>query len=190
MMFIKRENSLKFLGVMINENITWKTHVKLVENKISKRIGIVFKASLSLNSKSLLRIYFALVHPYIDYAIENIAWASTKKSFLKGILGKQKQAARLMSSDITIPLRLLIKELNILNVCQINILQHLLFMFIVKNSIIPRAFNQVFPLIDHLYPTQFFDNSFKICHFNLKLTHFAIGFRGTTMWNEFLAKSE
>ena len=31
---IKRENSLKLLRVMVNENLTWKTHVDLVENKI------------------------------------------------------------------------------------------------------------------------------------------------------------
>ena len=110
---IKSENSLKFLGVMIDENLTWKTHVKLVESKISKSIGILFKASRSLNSKSLRSIYFALVHPYINYA--NIAWASTNKTYLKRILGKQKQAARIMSSDISIPLRLLmkIKYLNV-----------------------------------------------------------------------------
>ena len=94
------------------------------------------------------------------------------------------------SDDISIPSRLLMKELNILNVYQINILQHLLFMFSVKNSIIPRAFNQVFSLIDHLYPTRFSDNSFKICDFDLKLTRFAIGFRGPTIWNKFLTKSE
>ena len=67
------------------------------------------------------------------------------------------------------------KKLNILNIYQINILQHLLFMFKVKNSIIPRAFNQVFSLIDHIFPTRFSDNSFKICDLNLKSTRFAIG---------------
>ena len=50
---IKSENSLKFLGVMTDENLT---HVELVENKISKSIGILFKASCSLNSKSLRSI--------------------------------------------------------------------------------------------------------------------------------------
>ena len=60
----------------------------------------------------------------------------------------------------------------------------------VKNSITPRVFSQVFSLIDHLYPTRFFDNSFKICDFNLKLTRFAIGFRGPTIWNKFLTESE
>ena len=80
-----------------------------------------------------------------------------------------------MSSDgISVPSRLLMKELNISNVYQINILQHLLFMFKVKNSTTPREFNRAFLLIDHLYPTRFSDNSFKICDFNLKLIRFQL----------------
>ena len=55
-----------------------ETYVELVENKISKSVGIPFKASRSLNSKSLQSTYFALVHPYINYA--KIAWASTNKT--------------------------------------------------------------------------------------------------------------
>ena len=63
-------------------------------------------------------------------------------------------------------------------------------MFKVKSSITPRVFDQVFSLIDHFYSTRFSDNSFKICEFNLKLTRFAIGFRGPTIWNEFLKQSK
>ena len=33
---IKRENSIKFLGVIIDENLTWKSHIEVVENKILK----------------------------------------------------------------------------------------------------------------------------------------------------------
>ena len=96
-----------------------------------------------------------------------------------------------MSSDgISIPSRLLMKELNISNVYQINIIQHLLFIFKVKSSITSRVFNQAFSLIDHLYPTRFSDNSLKIRDFNLKLTRFAIGFRGLIIWNKFLTQSE
>ena len=94
------------------------------------------------------------------------------------------------SDGISIPSRLLMKELNILNVDQINMLKHLLFMFKVKNSITPRVFNQPFSLIDHLYPTRFSDKVFKICDFHLKLTRFAIGFRGPAIWNKFLTQGE
>ena len=33
---IKRENSIKYQGVIIDENVTWKNHIEVVENKISK----------------------------------------------------------------------------------------------------------------------------------------------------------
>ena len=38
---IKRENSVKFLGVIIDENLIWKNHIEVVENKISKNIGVL-----------------------------------------------------------------------------------------------------------------------------------------------------
>ena len=64
-----------------------QTHVELAENKISICVEIIFKATRSLNSKSLRNIHFALVHPYINYV--NIAWAATNKTYLKRILGNK-----------------------------------------------------------------------------------------------------
>ena len=90
---IKRENSIKFLGVTIDENLTWKNHVEVVENKISKNIGVLYKASHLLDFKNLLKIYLSFIHIYISYA--NIAWASTLKTKLQGILKKQKHAPRI-----------------------------------------------------------------------------------------------
>ena len=45
--------------------------------------------------QNLCKVYF--LHPYADYA--NILWDSTYKTYLKRILGKQNQVARIMSSD-------------------------------------------------------------------------------------------
>ena len=41
---IARTESIKFIGVLLDENLSWKTHIKYIENKISKNIGILFKA--------------------------------------------------------------------------------------------------------------------------------------------------
>ena len=48
----------------------------------------------------------------------------------------------------------------------------------------------MFLLIDHLYPTRFADNNFKICDFNLKLTCFGICFRRPTTCKKFITKSK
>ena len=38
---IKRVDHTKFLGVLFGENLTWKNHINLIENKISKSLGIL-----------------------------------------------------------------------------------------------------------------------------------------------------
>ena len=53
---IKRENFVKFLGVIIHENLTWKNHIEVVENKISKNIGVLYWASHLLHFKNLRKI--------------------------------------------------------------------------------------------------------------------------------------
>ena len=42
---IKRAESIKFLGVLLDQNLTWKPHIKYIENKIAKNIGLLFKAN-------------------------------------------------------------------------------------------------------------------------------------------------
>ena len=65
---IERENSLKFLGVILDEHLTWKKHIQLIENKVSKNVGVLYKTSKLINSECLRSIYFSFIHSYIKYA--------------------------------------------------------------------------------------------------------------------------
>ena len=38
---IKKTSSIKFLGVMLDENISWNDHLKTVENKLAKNIELL-----------------------------------------------------------------------------------------------------------------------------------------------------
>ena len=79
-MEIKHESSVKFLGVVIDENITWNKHIELIESKISKNIGMLYRDSHCLDKKYLKSIYFSFIHNYVNYC--NIAWASTSRTKL------------------------------------------------------------------------------------------------------------
>ena len=37
----ERVEKCKFLGITIDENLTWKLHIQPVENKVSKNIGVI-----------------------------------------------------------------------------------------------------------------------------------------------------
>ena len=71
---MKRESSLKVLGVMTDKNLTLKTHFKFFENKISKRGGIFYLKKVDFKIKISVKRF----HPYINYS--NIICATTKKS--------------------------------------------------------------------------------------------------------------
>ena len=66
---------VKSLGVYIDKHLTWKTHVNFIVAKISKSVGLLYKAKYYLLSKSLLTLYYALICPYLTYC--NLIWAST-----------------------------------------------------------------------------------------------------------------
>ena len=41
---LKRQISIKLLGVMLDESISWKKHPKTLKNTFSKNIGLLCKA--------------------------------------------------------------------------------------------------------------------------------------------------
>ena len=59
---LKRQASIKFLGVMLDENISWKEHIKTVQNKLSKNIGLLCKAKQLPDNESLKSMYFSHIH--------------------------------------------------------------------------------------------------------------------------------
>ena len=87
----RRSECLKFLGVLLDENLCWKEQFKYIFEiakntlKIARNIGLLYKAKLYIDKHSLLSLYYSYIHSYIDYG--NIAWGSTKKykSTLKSI---------------------------------------------------------------------------------------------------------
>ena len=94
---IERKKAIKFLGVMLDENVNWQEHIRTVENKIAKNIGLLYRAKYLLNESSLKCIYFGYIHSYLNYA--NIVWASTYRTKLKAIYLLQKCAVRIVFNE-------------------------------------------------------------------------------------------
>ena len=83
-----------------------------------------------------------------------IALVSTKKTKLKKEFGKQKQAVRIIfNQDRFTLLHPLLKTLKALNICQINLLQVLLFMHKIKTNSSPRILLHQFQAINQKYAT-------------------------------------
>ena len=62
---LRKTSSLKYLGVIVDQKLNWIEQISYVKNKISKGIGIMYKARRHLDKKSLLSLYYSYIYPYL-----------------------------------------------------------------------------------------------------------------------------
>ena len=73
----------------MDEHLSQIDHINTFENKLSKNLGVLYKAKPFLNAKAIVSLYF---HNYLTYG--NIAWCGASMAKLKKIFIKQKQAMK------------------------------------------------------------------------------------------------
>ena len=63
---IERVASFNFLGIMLDENLSWKSHIEMVGNKISKVTGILYRLKNVFPESVLFVLYNSLIVSYMD----------------------------------------------------------------------------------------------------------------------------
>ena len=84
------------LGVIINTSLDWSDHISLVNQKVSKSIGILKCVKNKLSADTLCSLYFVLVHPYHEYA--NSVWAVRNTVILQKLFITQKRTVRIITN--------------------------------------------------------------------------------------------
>ena len=57
---------IKFLGVNLDEKLTWFSHIQMIKSKISKGLGIIYKAKKCLPQHTLRTLYYSFIYPYLS----------------------------------------------------------------------------------------------------------------------------
>ena len=132
--FVKQFN---FLGIMIDENLSWKSHELLISKKISKTIGILNNLKSFLPTRILLNIYNSLILPYLSYGA--ILWEKRANR----LLALQKKAIRAVTnSKYNAHTEPLFKNLRLLKCSDLCALQCYKFCFKLENRLLPMYFIQ------------------------------------------------
>ena len=89
---VKWSNSVKYLGIIIDEILSIKCHVKAINRILSWNLGIIRKLKHLFPSNNIRLLYFSLIHPYILYC--SSVWLGTFPSTLSPIRVLQNNAIR------------------------------------------------------------------------------------------------
>ena len=121
---LEEKQAVTFLGVIIDNKLLWKDHIKHVCNKISLTIGILRILKHKFPVHILRMLYLSLIFSYINYC--NTVWGSAHASHLKPLITLQKKALRIITNSHynaeSQPIFRALKLLTIPNVHKINCL--------------------------------------------------------------------
>ena len=134
--------SVKYLGVKINTNLTWQLHVNDLSIKLNRANALLFKIRKCVSPKILRSIYFAIFDSHSYYCC--LVWAQNF-SGIKRILILQKKAVRIINfqprNSHTSPL---FKQNFILKFQDKICLENILFVSKSLNNLPPSIFNTWF----------------------------------------------
>lgn len=87
---IEKVSDNTFLGMIIDSKLTWKAHLKYIQNNISKNISVINKVRYNLDYKVIHLLYCCLVLSYLAYGIE--IWGNNYKTSLLPLVRLQSNS--------------------------------------------------------------------------------------------------
>ena len=180
---IPQVSTTKFLGIYVDQFLTWKDHIAHISAKIAKNIGILSRVAYLLPTSIRLNLYYSIVHPYLNYC--NIIWASNYPSRLKRLVILQNRAIRAITScHYFLSTDSAFKYLCILKIDQITNQQINEFMFRYTTRQLPSAFDNYFTTISESNPyyTRSASN-YRTTYSRTNTRRFSLKCMGPKSWN-------
>jgi len=87
-------NKFKYLGVWIDENISWSDHIDAMCKKVSQRLGILKRVRPYINLETSKKLYNALILPLLEFNC--VVWSNTTETNLNRVQKLQNRAARII----------------------------------------------------------------------------------------------
>ena len=91
---LEQVNSIKFLGIIINDKLSWEPHKQQVYNKVCKTLGLIYKCREVMDENNLIGMYKTFIQPYFLYAIE--VWGHSIQSEQDVLIKLQSKVLRLI----------------------------------------------------------------------------------------------
>lgn len=140
---LRKSNSVKFLGVHIQCNLSWSTHILTIRKKIHNFLCVLNKMKHKFNLSTKIKLYYSFIFPHLIYC--NIIWGNGPEYLLKLLVGCQKRFLRIIfNSKPTDHTEILFARSKILSILQINLYLQTLFTFKFLKNLLPPYYSDFF----------------------------------------------
>jgi len=142
---INKVKLCKYLGITLDDQLTFTNHINSIVTKLRNLCGMYYKLRFLLPQKSLKNLYFALVQPHLTYGLE--IYGNTAESNLDPLSKTNNKILRILQNK---PMRThvdtLYRNYNTMNLLSLRNfkLACLIHKFAHHPQELPEVFNQYF----------------------------------------------
>ena len=79
---------MKFIGVFLDETLSWTSHLAELYRTLARSVRIFYKLRYHVPLDTLISIYYALFYPFLKCGI--VVWGAAFENRLKPVLTAQK----------------------------------------------------------------------------------------------------
>ena len=152
---LEEVTNIKFLGITVDNKLSWKSHIDNVCKIVSRNCGVLNKLKSHIPTNILFMLYSSLILPYLTYGI--LIWGNTYQTSLDRLLLLQKKCIRILCNcGMYSHCDPLFIENKILKIRELYLFQIGQFMFNYSHNNLPQVFDSMFPknFSLHKYPTR------------------------------------
>ena len=143
--FIERSDCIRYLGVMIDEKLTWKNHVDKLYKKLSKICGLIFKLRHYVPLATCKLVQSVILYSLINWGRTNV----TNRRNLKVLQNKFVRAS--LFSPRNTSTNLLYNQFQSLKLRDMIDMEFAKFVFKFKHNLLPSSFKNYFVKLDCIY---------------------------------------
>ena len=89
---IKRVNCIQYIGVLLDDKLSWKYHIQQLHEKLSKICGLIFRLRHNVPLYTRKLVYYSTFQSTLFYSLLN--WGRAAKSCLHQLEVLQKEFIR------------------------------------------------------------------------------------------------
>ena len=179
---IERKETIKLLGMYIDENLTWKPQIDHVCSKLSSLNGVLYRQSFYMDYNMKNVFYNSFILSHIDYCI-NI-WGNASTTYLNKIQILQNRAARtILNADRFVSSHVLLERLKWMSVAQRSDYITYLLIFKVLHGLAANYLNVFIPAENHYALRESSASTFKVPHPRNELMKQSFSYNAPLMWN-------
>ena len=179
---IKRTPTIKFLGLILDENLSWNPHINDLCSKLKSLFHIFYYIRDYISKKDIQTIYYSLIYSRIKYGINIFGNAGSVK--IKKLQTLQNQLLKVLSEKkYRYPTEKLHKELELLLVEDIAKQELLTFVHNFFSNSLPPVFDNYFDTFDHPYQTRNGSKSIRIRNHSSETAAASVLVKGASLWN-------